>query len=75
MSRYTYYIILHGAKVTTMVVDVVPWLVNVAVSEIILMRMRICGQLANIINPIHAKYSPRLRAYAPRTTVDESWQQ
>ena len=31
---------------------VVQWLVNVAVSEMILMRMRICGQLANIINPI-----------------------
>ena len=36
---------------------VVPWLVNVAVSEMTLMRMRVCGQLANIINPIHTKYS------------------
>ena len=36
---------------------VVPWLVNVAVSEMILMRMRVCGQLANIINPVHTKYS------------------
>ena len=34
------------------------WLVNVAVSEMILMRRRMCGQLANIINPIHTiKYS------------------
>ena len=56
-SKYIYlveeYVIAHktiiGKKING-VVCVVPWLVNVAVSEMILMRMR--GQLANIINPI-----------------------
>ena len=32
------------------------WLVNVAVSEVSIMRMRACGQLANNINPIHALF-------------------
>ena len=33
------------------------WLVNVAVSEVSIMRMRACGQLANNINPIQALFS------------------
>ena len=45
---------------------VVPWLVNVVVSEMILMRMRVCGQLANIINPIHTKYSRYERTFHRR---------
>ena len=32
------------------------WLVNVAVSEVSIMRMRACGQLANNINPIQALF-------------------
>ena len=49
---------------------VVLWLVNVAVSEMILMRMRICGQLANIINPIHTKYSLYERTFHRLSTED-----
>ena len=61
-SKFTEY---HRRKVPDMVWDVVWWLVNMAVSEMSILRMRACGQLAININPIYT--SPYISRAPPRS--------
>ena len=46
---------------------------NVAVSEVSIMRMRACGQLANNINPIQAVFRFHGISLVPRRSDHDRW--